>query len=237
MHNTFITRDFDWAHAGSRSVRAANRLLRLLGRRARVRAPHSTGYMTSVEMRMNLYHLVSQVLGYGVPGDLIEVGSFVGQTAVLMSKVLEGEGDGARRLHVYDSFEGLWDTPDPLGLLQQNFRAQKLPLPEIHKGWFQDTLPAELPDTIAFAHVDCGWGGPPDEHGRILELVMSAIYPRLSRGAICSIVDYCDPAQGWVLEDLNPGVKPAIDRFLADKPESVSILYACEYGHAYIRKR
>lgn len=236
MHNTFITRDFDWAEAGSRNVRLANRVLRLLGKRAQLRAPYSTGYMTSVEMRMNLYHLVSQVLAYGVPGDFIEVGCFTGQTAVLFAKVLAGEGDGTRKLHVYDTFEGLWSTPDPLAMLHQFFREHALPLPEIHKGLFQDTMPSGLPSAISFAHIDCGSGADPALHGRVITEVMTHVYPRMSRGAICSIVDYCDPTQLDGLEDLNPGVKPAFDRFMADKPESISVLYACEYGHAYFRK-
>ena len=237
MHNTFITRGFDWALGGSRNIKLANRLLRALGKRAVVRAPHATGAMTSLEQRMNLYHLVSQVIAYDVPGDLVEIGTFTGQTAVLFGKVLAGEGDGSRRLHVYDAFEPLWDAPKPLEALQQNFRAHDLPLPEVHAGWFKDTIPAQLPATISFAHIDCGWGSDPEEHGRVIQDVMAQVYPRMSRGAVCSIVDYCDAVEVPDVEDANPGVRPAFDRFLADKPEQVSLLYAGEYGHAYFRKR
>jgi len=237
MHNTFITRYFDWPAGGSRPVRLANALLRRLGKNAWVRAPHSTGQMTNIEQRINLYHLVSQVLAYDVPGDLVEVGSFVGQTAALMATILQNEGDGSRRLHVYDSFEGLWNTDRPLDVLKQNFAKHSLPLPEIHAGWFSATMPAQLPDRISFAHIDCGWGGDPEEHARVLRDAMSHVYPRLSTGAICSIVDYCQLDEVPDVQNLNPGVKPAFDAFMADKAERISVLYACEYGHAYFRKR
>lgn len=236
MHNSFITRDFDWSLGGSRSVRLANRLLRRLGKQAFVRAPHATGAMTSIEQRINLYHLVSQVLAYDVKGDLVEIGSFTGQTAALFAKVMRGEGAGSRRLHVYDAFEGLWGQPKPLDALRQNFAQHDLPLPEIHAGWFEKTIPAELPEAISFVHVDCGWGADPEQHGRVILDVMQHVYPRMTRGAICSIVDYSDAREVPEVEHANPGVKPAFDRFLADKPEQVSVLYACEYGHAYFRK-
>ncbi len=237
VHNTFITRYFDWDGShGSRTVRAANRALRLLGKSARVRAPYSTGYMSTIEQRINVYHFVSQVVAHRVRGDLIEVGTFVGETAVLITKVLEGEQNAGRKLHVYDAFSPLWNSPDPLGALKGHFAKQRLPLPEIHKGWFRDTMPGELPDEISFAHIDCGWGGDPKDHEQVLLDVMAHIYPRMTPGAICSIIDYTDNNELPEAVDANPGVKPAFDKFMADKPERISILYAAEMGHAYFRK-
>jgi O-methyltransferase len=234
MDNRFITRFLDWQAGSSRSVALANRVLRNLGKRAYVRAPGSTGYMTNIEVRMNLYHLLSQVLAYDVPGDLVELGTFVGHTAVLVAQVLEAEGDGSRRLHVYDTFAPLWNEPDPPARLLHNFAQYSLSFPEVHAGWFHDTLPAALPDKISFVHVDCGWGTDPDEHGRVIREAMAHVYPRLSRGAVCSLIDYGDLAE--LPDNQNPGVKPAIDSFLADKPETMSVLFAAEYGHAYFRK-
>jgi hypothetical protein len=37
---------------------------------------------------VNMYHLVSQVIAYNVYGDLVEVGCYEGQSAVLIAKVL-----------------------------------------------------------------------------------------------------------------------------------------------------
>jgi O-methyltransferase len=237
VHNTFITRHFDWdGRHGSRPVRVANPALRLIGKSARVRAPYSTGYMSTIEQRINLYHFISQLIAHDVRGDLIEVGTFVGETAVLISKVLEGENNLDRKLHVYDSFEPLWNTPDPLAALHAHFAEHRLPLPEVHKGWFKDTMPDELPDEISFAHIDCGWGGDPKEHEQVLLEAMAHIYPRMTHGAICSIVDYTDTQELPEAENAQPGVKPAFDKFMADKPEQISILYAGEFGHAYFRK-
>lgn len=232
--NRFITRLFDWETGVSRSATLANRALRMLGKNAWLRTPGSTGYMTNIEVRTNLYHLVSQVLAYDVPGDLIELGTFVGYTGVLIGKVLQGEGDGTRQLHLYDTFTPLWNEPNPRATCEKNFVDNGLPVPAMHVGLFNDTLPTQLPARISFVHVDCGWGTDADEHGKVIRDAMALVYPRLSKGAVVSLIDYGSKED--VPENQNPGVKPAIDAFLADKPEQVSVLYAAEYGHGYFRK-
>jgi O-methyltransferase len=237
MHNTFITRHFDWTAGSSRRVRVINRLLRRLGTREWVRGPASTGYMTTVEMRMNLYHLLSQVLAYGVAGEILEVGTFTGETAVLLAKVMQGEDrQRDRGLHVYDAFRPMWNSADPRAQLARNFDGLGLPQPHVHQGLFTETIPAELPETVAFVHLDCGFGGDPREHAAEIQRLLTHIYPRMSTGAICSLVDYTDSSEVDRVTDANPGVKPGCDRFLADKSEKPSILYAAEYGHAYFRK-
>src|SRR5690349_18393215 len=89
MHNSFITTGFDWMVGGSTRLLLANELLGKIGSRVRLRAPTSTGYMSSIEMRGNLYHLVSQILAYDVPGEIVEFGSFAGESAVLMATVVK----------------------------------------------------------------------------------------------------------------------------------------------------
>jgi O-methyltransferase len=61
------------------------------------------------------------------------------------------------------------------------------------------------------------------------------VYPRLSRGAVVVVDDYCDPS---VLERNNilPGAKKACDEFLAGKPEKMTVLIAGPEAHAYFRK-
>ncbi len=191
---------------------------------------------------MNIYHLVSQVLVGGVPGDLVEVGCNEGQSCVLIQKVIDFY-DPKRRLHAYDSFKGLpppqaKDSDKPFlnagGLratpekLLENFRNVGLRPPNIHVGWFQDTLPTQLPDRICFAHLDG------DFYESIL-ISIQHVYPRLSKGGVCLIDDYCDPAvnKGW---NKLPGVKKACDEYLADKQERVYDLYAGGYSHGYFRK-
>jgi len=241
MDNLFLTEYFDWQPKRPTIVhRAINKALREL--RIPYRAGPYSGSMTSIEQRINIFHLVMQVLVYDVPGDLVELGCYSGHTAVLIQKVLQRYAPN-RQLHVYDSFEGLPDksesdgqTPFRKGWLSttearliNSFRKYDLPLPIIHKGWFENTLPTELPDAIAFAHLDG------DFYSSIV-VSLEHVYPRLSKGAVCVVDDYCDPAiypQGW---NALPGVKKACDEFFSGKPEKVQYLYSGPYSHGYFRK-
>lgn len=242
MHSAFITELFDWRQRETpRAARLLNAILRRLGSPLRLYAARFSGVMTNVEQRMNMFHLASQVLAYGVPGDFVELGCNAGHSAVLLRKVLD-HFDPQRELHLYDSFQGL-PPPSPQDgntrfvagqmsvtseTLLANFRAVGVAAPVVHAGWFDDTLPNGLPDTIAFAHLD----------GDFYESILTSlryVYPRLAPGAICLIDDYADPSvlRGW--NEL-PGVKRACDEFLADKSERVSVLYAGDYAHGYFRK-
>ena len=242
MENFFITEYFDWPLAArSPRVRLVNRILAKLGYSVRLRGPQHTGIMTNTEQRMNMYHLLSQVLVYSVPGDVVELGCNEGQSSVLMRKVMDYYAP-ERHLYVYDSFQGLpqahqkdgaipfsrQDLTTSKDILIENFKRYDLRLPEIHVGWFNETLPSELPDEICFAHLDG------DLYGSILTS-LQYVYPRMPKGAICLIDDYADPAihDGW---NLLPGVKKACDEYLADKPERLSLLYAGEYSHGFFRK-
>lgn len=257
MDNFFITRDFDWQiRRSSHLDRALNILARPFRRRIETASlidaaidrvsglsfPNQrSGISTNVEQRMNMYHLASQVIAYDVPGDFVEVGCNEGQSAVLLRKVLVAYRS-EKQLHVYDSFEGLptvgaedgdtykdGDLATTREILLENFATHGLAPPVIHKGWFADTLPTELPERIAFAHLD----------GDLYESILVSlqhVYPRLSRGAICLIDDYCDPEinpKGW---NHLPGVKKACDEYLAGRPEEICYLYSGTFTHAFFRK-
>jgi O-methyltransferase len=250
MHNIFITNYFaDWKQARpSASARLINRVLRKLGLTGQLMPPVSTGTTTSIEQRMNMYHLVSGVLAYGVPGDVVELGCHAGKSAVLFQTLIE-HYDGTRTLHVFDSFEGLPGLNDKDGAtpfyqgqmstteqaLLSNVSRLKLKPPVVHKGWFNETLPTGLPATIAFAHLD---GDLYDS----IKVSLEYVYPRLSRGAVCLIDDYADPTV-FDSVDLAPGVKQACDEFLLDKPEKIAVLYGgydsrLGFGsHGYLRKQ
>lgn len=229
MHNVFITEWMDWRPRGRFPLRVVNGFLRLLGTRLRLRSPYDSGSMTNTEQRMNLFHVVQQVLRSGVPGDLVELGSERGHTAVLFSKVASQLAPD-RRLHLYTIFE----NDDALESLKRNFRTVGEPLPELHIGLVQDTLPRELPQTIAFAHIDLGSTVAGDVKALILHCLQQ-LYPRLAPGAVCVIQDYCDSS---VLDSWNPwpGIKAACDEFLADKPEQMEVMYAGWYSHGCLRK-
>lgn len=243
MDNVFISQYFKWSeNEPGRAAQWLNRLLPRLGLHLRIVPRNVTGLMTNVEQRMNMFHLLSQVLVYGVPGDIVELGCHAGQSAVLMQKVI-GHYGPERKLHVYDSFEGLpekssedGDTPFSGGQLQTstekllaNFDRYELKHPVVHAGWFDRTLPTGLPDKIAFAHLD-------GDFYDSIRVSLENVYPRLSPGAICLVDDYYDPD---LVNDSDylPGVKKACDEFLADKPESVSVLYAKDFPHGFFRKR
>ena len=99
-----------------------------------------------------------------------------------------------------------------------------LPQPFVHKGWFAETCPAALPGTIAFAHLDG------DLYLSIRES-LELVYPRLAKGALVVVDDYCDPAQ-LRRHDIFPGAKAACDEFFADKPEvRVHVLPAPHPGY------
>jgi O-methyltransferase len=207
----------------------------------RARPAVDSGVMTNVEQRMNIYHLVSQVLVYEVDGDLVELGCHSGMTAALITKIMQIYRS-KKSLSVYDSFEGLPASSVVDGKqfqggqlsttedeLRANFSKYDLPLPKIHRGWFKDTLPTQLPERICFAHLDG------DFYDSIL-VSLEHVYPKLSNGAVCLIDDYCDPninPTGW---NKLPGVKAACDEYLSDKPEKVEFIYSGGESHGFFRK-
>ena len=242
-NNFYIARLFDWQPRGPVDViRRANRVLQRLGSTRLIPTRPPSGMMTNVEQRINLYHLMGQVLACGVNGEFVEFGCHEGQVGVLMGLVMRAVGD-VRDVHLYDSFEGLpardrrdGHTPFKAGMLRpslerlhSNFEEMGLPEPIVHVGWFDQLMPDDIPPTVAFAHLD---GDFYSSTIRALELV----YDRLAPNAICVVDDFADPSINphW---DLLPGVKAACDEFLADKAEHMVSLWAGDYSHGYFRKR
>lgn len=244
MSNVFLTQYFDWNRPASRKVRWVNSLLSKLRFKARLVPPQATGEQTSVEQRINLYHLAVQVLLCDVPGEFLEIGCHRGSTAVLLQEVIERQ-DPARRLNVYDAFIASSPTE-----LVANFYALGLPPPVVHAGLIQDTLPARLPEQVAFAHLDVGWRQQADEHRATVIGCLESLYPRMVPGAICVVADYCEPdiyeRQGFTPPpgvttsscwNLYPAVKEACDAFMAGKPEKMTVLYGGPYSHGFFRKQ
>lgn len=137
-------------------------------------------------------------------GDVVEMGSFKGVTATFMDKLTD------RTVHVYDSFEGLsepsmYDTPNKLKLKAGSCAA---PIEDfdkeftgiIHKGWFEATVPRELPDKISFAFIDC------DFHDPTLHTLYN-IWRRLSLDGVILVHDY----------SLLDGVTVACNKFVLTK--------------------
>lgn len=243
MDNVFITQFFDWNRPPSKKARFINSILAKIGIEARLVSPWQTGEQTTIEQRINMYHLASQVLAYGVPGAFVEIGCHQGSSAALLAKVIE-QFDPQRELHVYDAFAGAGP-----GELLANFQSLHLKPPFIHEGWFRDTLPSQLPEQVCFAHADVGWGQPAEALAEAVRLTLSSVYPRMPRGAILLFADYCEPdvyerqsftfphaITNRTMWNLYPSVKKVCDSFFADKPEKMSILYSGHYSHGYFRR-
>jgi O-methyltransferase len=260
MNNFFIAEYFDWeVKRISYLDRLAQRLLRKLGINFNFRSAHLldqlvtrvigrspshtiSGGTTNIEQRINMYHLVSQVLAYGVEGDLVELGCYSGRSSVLIAKIMQFYSS-TKKLILFDSFEGLpsLDDVDRTAFFKKGdlatsaetvlnlFKELNLPRPEIHKGWFEDTLPNGLPEKICFAYLDG------DLYKSIL-VSLRNVYPRMTDGAICLIDDYCDLAVSPKGKNLLPGVKIACDEFLQGKPEQVEYIYSGSNSHAFFRK-
>lgn len=105
----------------------------------------------------------------------------------------------------------------------------------LHQGYFEQTLPAELPTQVAFAHLDCGFGGDAQAHQAVLLHCLAAPAPEPRRRVRCSWTTSapCLPAS---YGGVNGGGQLATDEFMADKPEQVEELYGNQYAHAFFRK-
>ncbi|MCO6430154.1 MAG: class I SAM-dependent methyltransferase [Deltaproteobacteria bacterium] len=218
--------------------------------------------MMNVEKSLNVYFLLSQVLLQKIPGEVAELGCYMGHTAVIIQKTIQ-QCKSDKLLHVFDSFEGLppKDIKDGQTQFQGGWcattseqviskcRKFEVPIPIMHPGWFEHTLERQLPRSIAFAHLDG------DFYSSIM-VSLEHIYPRLSPGAVVVIDDYFDPAVhpeiekklnsntknrqrniSYKLIDILPGVKRACDEFFADKPEKVEALISGHETHGYFRKK
>ncbi len=69
------------------------------------------GPMMDVCRLMDIYHLVSQTLVFGVDGDVVELGAHEGQCAILLRETMDHHRS-RKELHVYDSFRGLPELHD-----------------------------------------------------------------------------------------------------------------------------
>lgn len=228
----------EWSPELPSPIRVANKLLRRRPLWLRIeRAVDGRYDMTTLEQRLNLMHLLTNVIENGVAGDSIEIGTFEGKTAALLTRVLE-EMNSGKRLHAYDAFDVgyfLGEKADVLTRLHQNFASVQARAPEIHQGLFSETIPAQLPTQVCFAHLDCGVGPNLPLHKKNLLHVLEHLYPRMAPGGVCAFMDYNDGSFPDV-HDGHPGVRMAADEFLQDKPEKIVVLYGGQGAMGYFRR-
>lgn len=162
---------------------------------------------------------LGHVVSMGIGGAVVEVGCYRGAMALWLRTVLDGHGDGDREIHVYDSFAGLplagahdsdhLSAGDLVASPDQVVTTHALwgrTPPVIHPGWFADTLPVELPTTIAFAYLDG------DFHDSILTSLIYCI-PRLAPGGRLIVDDYADVEANPRAWNGLPGVKHACEEY------------------------
>jgi O-methyltransferase len=179
------------------------------------------GYtMIGLARLSNVEQCVRDVLGRGVPGDLLEAGTWRGGVVMFMRALLEAYGDRERRVWGADSFRGLpppnptvaqykgdmlWAYPE-LAVSASEVRANLARFGlfddrvRLLEGWFKDTLPTAPIERLAVMHLD----------GDLYESQMDALqalYPKLSVGGYVIIDDYF----------LYPNCRAAIDDYRAQR--------------------
>lgn len=193
--------------------------------------------MFTIEQQINFHHLINYVIKIKVEGEFVELGSFTGSTAIQFQKFIQ-ETKSLKKLYLFDNFSRKYGMDcDIEKQLVVNFEINQLNLPEIVRGVFETTLPDSLPNKIAFAHIDCGYGGDIEMHKRVLLHYLDAVYSRMSKNGICIMMDYYDSEKTIQGLDSNPGVKLACDEFFKNKPEHMIVLYGGYYSHAYFEKK
>jgi O-methyltransferase len=169
----------------------------------------------------NLRDCVNEVINDGVPGDLIEAGSWRGGATVFMRGLLEAYADPTRIVWVADSFSGLptadqsgyeedlgddWWADDQwyavsLETVKRTFERYGLLDERVRflVGWFTETLPTAPIESLALIRIDA------DMYGSTMD-ALEALYPRLSVGGYVIVDDY------WL-----PRCRAAVDDFRRDR--------------------
>lgn len=149
-----------------------------------------------------------------IEGDLAEVGVFRGASAKLICEAMRENGK-QRNLYLFDTFEGLVNLGeiDRTHLQHGWFKSQFEDVSNylkgykgvfIYKGLFPATGEPINDKTFSFVHLDV------DTYESTADSI-KFFYPRMTPGGAIVSHDYTGL----------PGVRKAVDEFLADKPESV----------------
>lgn len=138
-------------------------------------------------------------------GAIVEFGCYIGTTSLFIRRLLDSRGESSQHpFHVYDSFEGLpAKTVQDTSQAGEQFQAGELRVskkqflheffkagleaPIVHKGWFGNLQPAEVPDPILFAFLD----------GDFYESIRDSlrlVLPRMLPGGVIVIDDYAREA-------------------------------------------
>lgn len=170
------------------------------------------------ELRVLLREL-ERLLRAGCQGSVVEFGCYVGTTSLFIRRLLDAyQYVGA--FHVYDSFAGLPEktaqdasaageqfvagelAATRKGFFQQ-FKKAGLRPPVVHKAWFAELTPQDVPEDIMFAFLD----------GDYYQSIMDSLWlvtPKLTLDAVLVVDDYANEAL--------PGAAQATDEWLQAHP-------------------
>jgi O-methyltransferase len=151
---------------------------------------------------------------FHLPGHFWECGVYKGGTASLLVALLR-EQASAKKLHLFDTFEGMPQTDAEKDLHEKgDFSDTSLAevqahvdggeIATFHPGFIPDTFVGLESELIAFAHIDV------DIYKSVIDC-LDFIYPRLSPGGVIVVDDYGFPSC--------PGARRAVDDFFAVRPE------------------
>ncbi|MCK4717823.1 MAG: class I SAM-dependent methyltransferase [Thermoplasmata archaeon] len=150
-------------------------------------------------------------------GDFAECGVYKGGTAYLLAHTLQKEEAEGRRLHLFDTFQGMPDIADEdpsthkegdLGDVSLDAIKSYLnpfPFVEFHPGFIPETLRPFEDRKFAFAHIDV-------DLYQTSKDCCDFFYDRMVSGGVMIFDDYGFP--GYKLAE-----KKAVDEFFADKIE------------------
>jgi hypothetical protein len=156
-----------------------------------------------------------KALGH-VPGDVAECGVYNGSTAFFMAKAIAAVGV-PRRLHLFDSFEGLsppgvqdgsyWQAGD-LAVSETAARAALAGLDDVafYRGWIPSRFREVADRKFTFVHIDVDLYQPTLDS-------LTFFYPRMAADGIIVCDDY-----GFTT---CPGATRAMREFMSDKPEHI----------------
>lgn len=191
--------------------------------------------MVSKQQIVNIQHLLSHVLESEIEGDILELGCHTGSTATVISSILEVKG-ATKMFHAYDRFDFEEGGQNLRQQLEQHFVELGLKMPAIHEGDVFELIPGDMPEKVAFVHIDLGVGTNTAAHQNVVLHVLKHVYPRMPKGAIGLLMDYHDPEMTIDGYNPNPGMTLSAQTFFSDKPEEVYTLYGGPYSHGYFRK-
>jgi hypothetical protein len=159
--------------------------------------------MSGIKSLNHLQRCVIDVIRRGIPGDLIETGTWRGGACILMRAICRVYQQTDRTIWAADSFQGhpptnpalypadqrpgLWRPfyQVPLDQVKKNFERYGLLGDQVKflAGWFKDTLPAAPIEKLALMRL----------HGDLYESTMDSLvnlYPKLSAGGYVIVGDY-----------------------------------------------